>query len=354
MAGQTTPIDLITSALAVYLNQPDRLRQAESAFREKVPPGKLALVESVLTTAPVSYRDGLMIQLAYGLAAAGKLDLTKRPPGARGTAGRLGRFLGASHIQAVADAYQNIAKNSADLARGNVPSFDKFLRWASRPEVDRDALDAAFQYVCAKVAATSRPVLPMPSLNLSLTFANVYRLFGDLLGIPSEGAHEQFIIAALMHGLIQQTDAVGYRVETKKLNSSDASSKVAGDIQVMMGSRTIEAYEVTAKDWGTKLDTAGKIIRDHDLSRLHIVAKVNSAEHDAMLTKISQLRDDVSVIEIRSYAAAITSTLTKQFRGVALERLYEFLDRYQGNVERVNAYVTLIIQHALTAAKAQN
>src|SRR6202035_5663371 len=126
---------------------------------------------------------------------------------------------------------------STDLARGNVPSFDNFLRWASDPSVGRVALTIAFEYVCARVAATSRPVLPMPNLNLSaLTFSNVSALFAAMLGTPSEGAHEQFIIAALLHGLVQQTDASGYRVETKKLNSSDASSKVAGDIQIMTGS----------------------------------------------------------------------------------------------------------------------
>jgi hypothetical protein len=209
-----------------------------------------------------------------------------------------------------------------------------------------------FEYVAARVAATARPVLPMPALDLSaLTFSAVVGLFGTMFDTPSEGAHEQFIIAALLHGLIQQSGASGYRVETKKLNTSDASSKVAGDIQIMTGSRTIEAYEVTAKDWGTKIDAAGKTIRDHDLSRLHIVAKVGPGEHDAMIQRISKLRDDVSVIEIRSYAAAITAALTRQFRAVALERLYEFLDRYQGEVERVNAYVRLLHEKGLAAER---
>lgn len=347
--SEATPIELITSTVTAYLKQPNKLRKAVADFRARVPAEPRAMVDDVLTEARVSYRDGLMIQLAYALCSAQPLDLTKRHAGARSVAGKLGRFLAERHVQSVADAYQNIAKNSADLARGNVPSFDNFLRWASGSSVDRESLAAAFEYVCGRVAATSRPVLSMPKLDLSaLTFSNVSGLVAAMLDIPSEGAHEQFIIAALLHGLIEQTDACGYRVETKKLNSSDESSKVAGDIQIMTGSRTIEAYEVTANDWGTKLNRVGKTIRDHDLSRLHIVAKVGPAEHDAMLVKISQLRDDVSVIEIRGYAAAITSALTRQFRAAALERLYEFLDRYQGVVERVNAYVTLLRSRGLT------
>lgn len=280
------------------------------------------------------------------------IDLTKRPPGARGTTKELGTFLATAHIRAVADAYQNIAKNSDKLDRGNVAPFDEFLGWASAPGRSREELQAAFDYVAARVAATARPVLPMPGLELSsLTFSAVAGLFGALFDTPSEGAHEQFIIAALLHGLVLQSGMSGYRVETKKLNSSDASSKVAGDIQVMTGSRTIEAYEVTANDWGTKVDGAGKTIRDHDLSRLHIVAKVDPGEHDAMLQRISKLRDDVSVIEIRGYAAAITAALTRQFRAVALERLYEFLDRYQGELDRVNAYVRLLREKGLVAER---
>lgn len=305
----------------------------------------------MLDTAPVSYRDGSLIQLAYALCADAPIDLTKRPPGARGTAKELGNLLAAAHVRAVADAYQNIAKNSDKLDRGNVPAFDEFLRWASGPQRGREELSTLFRYVAARVAATARPVLPMPRLDLaSLTFANVSAVLATLFDTPSEGAHEQFAIAALLHALVEQSGQPGYRVETKKLNASDASSKSAGDIQIMTGSRTIEAYEVTANDWPTKVDKAGKVIRDHDLSRLHIVAKVTAEGHDQMLATISKLRDDVSVVEIRGFAASLASALTRQFRAVALERLDQLLDRNHGVVERVNAYVRLLHDRRLVAA----
>jgi hypothetical protein len=350
--SEQTPIQLITQAVKRHLGNPAQLKPVTQVFDSSIPETQRGNVNDVLASAPVSYRDGVLIQLAYALCSSGPFDLTKRPPGARGTAKELGTFLGTAHIRAVADAYQNIAKNSDKLDRGNVAVFDDFLRWASSPGRSRDELATVFDYVAARVAATARPVLPMPALELSaLTFSAVVVLFGALFDTPSEGAHEQFIIAALLNALIQQSGASGYRVETKKLNTSDASSKVAGDIQVMTGSRTIEAYEVTANEWGTKIDRAGKTIRDHDLSRLHIVAKVSPGEHDAMLQQISKLRDDVSVIEIRSYAAALTAALTRQFRDVALQRLYELLDRYQGNVERVNAFARLLRAKGLVAVR---
>jgi hypothetical protein len=116
------------SNVSAYLRQPTKLQRATSDFQSRVPADQQSMVNDVLSAAPVSYRDGLMIQLAYRLCSGEPIDLTKRPDGARGVAGKLGRFLAGQHIQAVADAYQNIAKNSADLARGNVPSFDDFLR----------------------------------------------------------------------------------------------------------------------------------------------------------------------------------------------------------------------------------
>jgi hypothetical protein len=342
-----TPIEKITGAIKRYLANPLDVRGAIQNFESKIGAKQRADVDDVLKLNAVSYRDGLLIQLAYALVAA-HTDLTTRPSGARGTAKELGTFLSSVHIRVVADAYQNIAKNSAKLDRGNIESFDDFLRWASHKK-NRGQLEAAFEYLAARVAAMARPVLPMPKLDLSsLTFTKLMSLFGAMFASHSEGAYEQFAIAALLQALIQQSGGTGYRVETKKLNSSDASSKVAGDIQIMSGSRTIEAYEVTANEWETKIDRAGKTIRDHDLSRLHIVAKVGPGDHDAMLKKISMLRDDVSVIEIRSYAAAITSALTREFRAISLERLYQLLDRYQGNVERVNAYVNLLNQQGLT------
>ena len=194
----------------------------------------------------------------------------------------------------------------------------------------------------------------MPKLDLAgLTFPSVSTLFARMFDTPSEGAHEQFIIAALLHGLVEQSGIPGYRVETKKLNASDASSRVAGDIQVLTGSRVVEAYEVTANEWGSKVEKAGKTMRDHDLSRLHIVAKVGPRERDAMLEQIGRLREDVSVLEIRSYAAAITAALTKPFRAAALDRLYQFLDRYQSNVARVNEYVGLLHSQGLALSPAE-
>jgi hypothetical protein len=108
-----------------------------------------------------------------------------------------------------------------------------------------------------------------------LSFASVFGLLTDMFGRASQGAYEQFATAALLHALIQEAGVQGYRVETKSLNASDRSSRVAGDIQILVGPRVVEAYEVTAADWGPKIDGAEQTIRENDLSRLHVVANTS-------------------------------------------------------------------------------
>src|SRR5207247_1949521 len=138
---------LIQTTFRTYLSEPARDTTPEQeAFAARVPEQQRANVERVLGSyrgARRSYRIGLVIQLAYGLMSEGHLDLTKRPEGARGpkgVAGRTGKLLADNHIVSVEDAYQNIAKNSENMARGNFLEFDSFLRWASQKSRTKDDL----------------------------------------------------------------------------------------------------------------------------------------------------------------------------------------------------------------------
>ena len=100
----------------------------------------------------MSERDNQVIQSAYGVVQPG-VDLTQRQPGGRGVAQKLGGLLKASHIRGVADAFQNIARNSVDMCRGNEPDFDDTLRWAKRAAPEQ--VRALFEYVAASTARYS-------------------------------------------------------------------------------------------------------------------------------------------------------------------------------------------------------
>ena len=286
-ADDTGPFGLVACRVSQHLKASGRDR-ARRLMEATLPAEQVKNVDTVLDSASISYRDVLVVQLAYRLASEGTSNLTVRHAGARTVGQRLGTFFARHHIRSVQDAYQNIGKNSTNLTRGNFAEFDSFLRWASTDKKITDAqIEAAFDYICAAVAVTARPVLTMPPLNRSaLTFATVSRLMRDLFDVGSQGAYEQFAIAALLSALIEQTGARQYRVETKNLNASDKSSRAAGDVQIVMGNRVVEAYEITANDWETKLPGAEKSVRDHDLTRIHIVASVKEGAIADLLRKL--------------------------------------------------------------------
>jgi len=337
MATGTDARDRVIGLLDGFLTDPASGERAIAEARAALPPDAVANLDAVLAHRYLSYRDGIMIQLAYGLEVP-EVDLTQRQEGARGFAADLGAFLATRHIAGVKDAYQNIGKNNVSLTRGNVAQFDAFLHWATG--ADQPSREAALSLACAAVAATARPVLPMPELNRSaLTFARLAGLLHGLLDTPSGGAFEQFAVAALLHTLVDNHGEGRARVETKNLNASDRSAFVAGDVQVATGTRVLEAFEVTANDWRTKLAEASKTIRDNDLSRLHIVASRPDGDRAAVGEALRELAEDVSVLDARQVVEVLSAVLTRPQRADALTRLYEYLDRYQPDTGRVNLLV---------------
>ena len=342
-----TPIEHLESCIERHLADPSLLAGAKAKCSKLVPAKILDLVEAVLQTSSISYRDAILIQLAYRESIT---DFTRRPEGARSVAAKLGLFLAKNHIKAVKDAYQNVGKNTEVLVRGNYKEFDDFLTWASSKGVPSGALDAVFDYGCGYVAATSRPVTAFPTLDKGkLTFANTMLVLDELYKAGSQGAYEQFSIAALLHALVDQAGISGLRVETKNLNASDKSSSAAGEIQIFStGAGLVEAYEVTANDWEQKLVGVAQTLKAFDLQRINIIAKVGSDEAwRSTLKTLSKLPDDISVLDIRVFASSLVAALRKPGREVALRRFYEYLDRYQPDTDKTNRYVAMLIASGL-------
>lgn len=169
MATPPTVQPTITSARVVkrlveqldqHLGAPDDASAKIKALREGLPTDVLALLDGTLK-APLSYRDGVFIQLAWGLEEPG-FGHTLKGDGARSAAKGFATALSSRHIAGVKDAYQNIGKNTTNLARGNVAAFDDLLRWmdTAEPDVRERLLDL----LSAEVALTARAVLAMPAL----------------------------------------------------------------------------------------------------------------------------------------------------------------------------------------------
>ena len=251
----------VIAAIDTWLDEPDTIEAGRAAVSGRLSRRVVELVDGALA-AGNSYRDGVMIQLAWGLEQSG-FDHTQKGDGARSAAGAIAKALAARHIPAVKDAYQNIGKNTANLARGNVPAFDDLLRWMNdASEAERQS---ALDLVTATAASTARPVLPMPEVaRANLTFVNVVSALDELLAVPSGGAHEQFAVAAFLEALIDEFGLAGVgalSVRTKNINASDASAGTAADVQVMRGNRVEEAFEVSHPAGGKRSTRQSLLLR---------------------------------------------------------------------------------------------
>jgi hypothetical protein len=318
----------------------------ETAFRAAIPPVQQDHVTAVLekdTTKLMAYRAKLVLQLAYGVAASTPVTLTARQPGARTVAGKLGALLRKKHVRSPDNVDQN---RGGAAALGHCPGYDEFLAWASEPGRTTPELQATLDYVCLQVARAARPVKQLPRIdNQKLTFAAVMSLLRELLAVPSRGAYQQFVVAALLTGRVKQ-ERPRQHVETKAVTATDESSRTAADVRVKSGDRVEEAYEVTANDWTTKLTEAETKIREHDLPRLHIVAQVTDVP--GMIDQLQRRSFDISALDLTAFISVLVAELRPESRNVALVRLYDLLDRFQSDTELVNRYVDLLVQHGLT------
>ena len=177
-------------------------------------------------------------------------------------------------------------------------------------------------------------------------------MLDELCNHPSGGAYEQFIVAAVLQALVELSQVPGVRVETKQINASDASSKVAGDVQVKTGGLTLEALEVTANDWSFKAADAASVVRAHDLGRIHVVARAAREDRQRMMTVLQALDEDVSVLDLAAFRDVGIAFLRKEQRASALKRLYELLDRKQPRTGVVNHYVDLLIERGVAESNS--
>ncbi len=340
-------IERLVASVDAHLNALEGAKAAVEALRAGLEPRAIELLDGTLK-APVSYRDGVFIQLAWGLEEP-NFDHTHKGEGARSSAAKFATALAERHIPFVKDAYQNIGKNSPNLARGNVAAFDDLLRWMNGASTgDRERL---LDLLSATAALTARPVRPMPQLaRAELTFAKVVGLLDALISTPSGGAHEQFAVAAFLEALIDEFGlggVGGLAVRTKNINAADASAGTAADVQVMRGNRIEEAFEVSASDWHSKVAQAIQAARSADLPRVHILAYADNLE--GLAEALLATTTDVTVIDVRAFLRSLAAVMKKPAREVALRLLYDHIERKQPDIERVNAYVELLGRHALTA-----
>jgi hypothetical protein len=253
------------------------------------------------------------------------------------------------HIVGSSEALQTGVKGTVtyrdrSTKRGD---WEAVLDWASAQTAIGPVADA-FHYLAAGIAATSRNLPAMPALDTPrLTFPAVFALLDELLGKSSGGAYEQFMFAALLEAWREQLGEPGV-VETKNLHGSDASAGTAADVQEKHRGQVTEAYEVTANDYATKITQAAATLIQHDLPRVHIVAKDAAKASGDDVAAAVPAGMDVTVRDVREEVRSLLARLGKPHRRAALERLYDLLVNKQPNDTLVQDYVTGLAARGLT------
>jgi len=316
-----------------------------------------------------TYRDAALIVLAYAVDAGTTERVTIPPPGRRTVAQKLASLLDVLHIRARRDAFQTLAKGSDSLLGRDKASWNQLLLW-TQEQRNMDLVEQAMGYLASGIALTARDLPPMPILDIGrLTFHRAISVADELLDQPSGGAHEQFIFASLLHAVAEQQGG-GLRVDTKNLNAADAPARTAGDVQLWLttstparalspaGGQLVDAYEVTANRWDTKIAQATTVLVQNDLRRIHIVARGpapsaadirNRVGATALPAGMSADQVDISVLDVRAECRSLLHRLHRPGRRSALEKLWEHLVIRQPNDALVPAYVTLLHAAAIVA-----
>jgi hypothetical protein len=109
-----------------------------------------------------------------------------------------------------------------------------------------------------------------------------------------------------------------------------------------------EAYEVTANDYSTKVDQAKNTLRQHDLPRVHIVARGAANATGDEIAKALPAGLDLTVLDVREEVRSMLARLGKPHRRCALERLYTLLVDKQANDQLVQDFVSALATRGLT------
>ncbi|CZT34252.1 hypothetical protein GA0004734_00012730 [Rhizobium sp. 9140] len=246
-------------------------------------------------------------------------DCNSIPTGIRGQYGdkRLATQLGLRDItlhNAITAFGENLGwkGNVVNSRLQNDRRFDAFARvLAGLDPTDRVA---CANYMAARFAESRKVVPPLPPVTDDvLTYARARQLFYSLIGIPSEGNIQQFLIAAL---LFVHRQRYGYEIRTHHVHASDRFDTTAGDIEEVLNGDLIRAYEVTVRpDWKNRV---GDFRKKMDLAHLRkytiIASNVNGdddlAEPAEMIRFLSPFGRDIAVVDIHDFINVFTMELS--------------------------------------------
>jgi len=199
-------------------------------------------------------------------------------------------------------------------------------------------------YLAQRFAESRRVPTALPPVSPDvLTFVRAKILCFTLVATPSGGAIPQFLIASLLEVYRRRA---GILVVTHQVHASDASDRVAGDIEEYKDGALHRAYEVTLRpEWKARLSGFRDKMDRFGLSKYTIIAgDVNGDEEWSvpanLALKIEPYERDLVVIDITDVLNFLAAELTPGELREAVNKAFELLSdpKFCGRPEFIERY----------------
>ena len=270
--------------------------------------------------------EGRVLRL---LPPSDDLQHTNRLAGDRTVSEHISRVLGSYNIPATDGAMQSSTYRAGyQAAQAADPAVRDFLQWlAASPSLGE--VEALFRQLARAFAGLELAFAELPPLDPdAFSFVATRGLIERLRGRPSQGAYEQYLVAALLHeefALVHPS----WRVETKPIRAADSPSRTPGDVQVRRHLALVHAIEVSAIDWHDKVSQAGHTGRRTSTCQVTVVAPAGGLSANALADALVAARVpagvDVAVIDLTSFLDAVSARLTPASRAAAVRLVHQHL-----------------------------
>ncbi|CAN7557530.1 hypothetical protein [Mesorhizobium sp. LjRoot246] len=322
----------VEEAVSQALGRVDAFIDGERLAR--IPKGDLrAVLDAQLGHGSNSVRLASLFFTFYQLQDAA-WDFSSIPIGIRGKWGdkRLANELNLRHI-ALHNSITAFGENlgwKGNVSAARLKGDNRFNRLAGMLEsLAPEQRATAADYMAYRFAETRQLVAPLPPVGADvLTYARARLLFYRLIGIPSEGNVQQFLIAGFLH---VHRRRFGHEIRTHHVHASDKFDATFSDIEEFREDVLVSAYEVTVRpDWKNRVSDFRAKMHGAGLRKYIIIASgVNSddqlATPTAMLRFIEPYAQDIAVVDILDVINVFSAELSADELRQVVNQTYSFL-----------------------------
>jgi hypothetical protein len=275
-----------------------------------------------------------------------------RATGDRVLSEALSKALRAHSIPSTEGALQSSTYRAGYLAaQARSPGLAEFVAWLNADDRSLDEVKAFAAALAQEFGALHVSFPPLPSIDPnSLTFARMKALITALAAKPSGGAYEQYLVKALLaqeYLLIHPS----WRVETKRVMASDASSGAASDVQVRRKQVLVQAIEVSAANWQTKIAQSAHVAQEQGVPVVIAAPAqgLTGEDLEAALHGSGATAAELAVVDLDGLLDVVSSRITSAMRAAAIKDLYRMLVDWGRARPDLVAYLVTVVTEMTSA-----